>query len=839
MADPLTSEAQSFAAETSHLEETIKGLQNDVARANDLEVENNRLASELKMIKDERMEAESATRWPSEDAAMERAENSPSGLKDRTISIDEYNRMRDSNDRAYGRLLSAHKITQLRLRYYKDVTRQWRDYTKQWILRDAEKRARKGAHDPSGSHSRLSTEGESSSSVPAPPILPEGRPSLTPSVSGISRSITPQQHGEFYTKESPKIIHALNKQTKTLEVLTDEITATQTAHSRTNGADGGDSTTSSDESELISEDVNAERTATNLSTDHMRNIQAPAAAHDGGSSLVIASERSLKRKRPAKSSQENKIMDKGSNGTSKRSALKREQLSSSPLHSLPILPPGLPEDSMDLDDVGDRLDTPRKNLRREALGMQSSMLQQLDAPDDAMLERSWTAPGEDSSKAGNAQVEDERQNPTKHNDRNNPRSLAATKTASLVFKGSKTPSAKGYPTPTTTGSNGFGASATRREEQQRQFELASPILRPTENNSHLLPRNSETLARDKRPCPPSRRDRGEAYVPALAEDGEDSGPVNPRKKGDSSLQTSMISLEAADAHHRLGHLLNDPTPTKVPSGAVHDNLFEACKFKTPVNRATALASPRSAITYKSMPAKRVEPKDIYTLRSSPDHTRNSPGKDRSSSAKALDERSGAQSTAQKPPPLKPSETRPEQEPLRARPLNRLNLEDFRLNPAHSDYAYHETIRKHDEKRAIGGCTLRNCSRCKDLRKFVQNSGYTTLRKIGESPEEANERLLLDFLGGDHRRLKRMSTDEKVDMLMQAKIREFADKHGKHRQMYSRAKTPPGMWNVDFPTTQEEVENREAARKIEREKVEERFFEALRPGGRYVFADEVR
>ena len=59
----------------------------------------------------------------------------------------------------------------------------------------------------------------------------------------------------------------------------------------------------------------------------------------------------------------------------------------------------------------------------------------------------------------------------------------------------------------------------------------------------------------------------------------------------------------------------------------------------------------------------------------------------------------------------------------------------------------------------------------------------------------------------------------------------------HRQAFQRAREPPGMWEVDFPSTQEEAEMRVLADKMEREKVEERYWEASRRNGRWVFADE--
>ncbi|KAF2765308.1 DNA repair protein Sae2, partial [Teratosphaeria nubilosa] len=58
-----------------------------------------------------------------------------------------------------------------------------------------------------------------------------------------------------------------------------------------------------------------------------------------------------------------------------------------------------------------------------------------------------------------------------------------------------------------------------------------------------------------------------------------------------------------------------------------------------------------------------------------------------------------------------------------------------------------------------------------------------------------------------------------------------NKHGKHRHAFQRHSTPPGFWRVDMPTTQETAEDRAKASQMVRNKVEERWREAHRPGGR--------
>jgi len=51
------------------------------------------------------------------------------------------------------------------------------------------------------------------------------------------------------------------------------------------------------------------------------------------------------------------------------------------------------------------------------------------------------------------------------------------------------------------------------------------------------------------------------------------------------------------------------------------------------------------------------------------------------------------------------------------------------------------------------------------------------------------------------------------------------------------RSPPGFWNADFPSTQEMEAEREEAAKREKQTVQDRYREAMRPGGRWLFRDE--
>lgn len=178
------------------------------------------------------------------------------------------------------------------------------------------------------------------------------------------------------------------------------------------------------------------------------------------------------------------------------------------------------------------------------------------------------------------------------------------------------------------------------------------------------------------------------------------------------------------------------------------------------------------------------------------------------------------------------------------PLTKIYPEDFRLNPQHNqglDYAYSEVVRGQDARKCLKGCTRPDC--CGTLlRKAIEIGGYITPKSsrlanaIHDDEVEEDQQLLDDLLGDDKHRLKTMPEDEKKELLLQAQTEKFAKQYGKHRCAHGRASTPPGFWNTDMPTTQEEVENRKSANEMERRKVGEMYREATRPNGRYLFRD---
>ncbi|KAF2811678.1 SAE2-domain-containing protein [Mytilinidion resinicola] len=182
--------------------------------------------------------------------------------------------------------------------------------------------------------------------------------------------------------------------------------------------------------------------------------------------------------------------------------------------------------------------------------------------------------------------------------------------------------------------------------------------------------------------------------------------------------------------------------------------------------------------------------------------------------------------------------------LRSRPVEQLTLDHFKPNPAYNqglDYAFVETVRGRDARKCLPGCTNPEC--CGSAFRALAMAAPTLAapRGLFDVDDEADDetRLLQDYMGDayDVARISRMPTDEKEELLLQARTRLLADRHGRHKQAYERRSTPPGFWRTDFPTTQETEKDREEARKLDRAKVEERWRDAMRDGGRWIFRDE--
>ncbi|GAB7354807.1 hypothetical protein MBLNU459_g5198t1 [Dothideomycetes sp. NU459] len=336
-------------------------------------------------------------------------------------------------------------------------------------------------------------------------------------------------------------------------------------------------------------------------------------------------------------------------------------------------------------------------------------------------------------------------------------------------------------------------SSSQGRNAERQH---SGPLQPLSTNTSTLPRTSPYNSKTDKP---NKNDQSASAVHLVAEDGEQLPRTAKKTKA-----TRAESGRKPTAAHRLDDLLEHGS-SPAPKPAITPRTANPARTRLDPGVTRSIEQPttsRKAVRDPLSPTKRL----------------------------ILDDDSG--------PVL------PEHEPLRSRPLFRLSIDDFKINPNFNDYrgfAYNETVRKKAERRCLPGCT-REC--CAEIRKFIEAGGLPNVarrRGLFDSSQDDlddDELTLQGYLGAGYTRIiKDATAEEKNKMLIDARAKAFADQHGKHRQVYERRNTPPGFWRTDMPTTQEEEEDKEAALQQERQRVEERWREAMRGDGRYVFRDE--
>ncbi|KAK6841728.1 SAE2-domain-containing protein [Apiospora arundinis] len=173
--------------------------------------------------------------------------------------------------------------------------------------------------------------------------------------------------------------------------------------------------------------------------------------------------------------------------------------------------------------------------------------------------------------------------------------------------------------------------------------------------------------------------------------------------------------------------------------------------------------------------------------------------------------------------------------LRDRPQWSLRLEDFKINPKHNDgldYAFTEVVRNKDDRLCLPGCVKEECC-APGFRNQARGERH-------ETGAIAFQSLLENWLGDEAWKLSSMDEDEKEALWLKAKTQQVANEYGKaHRHRVQRASTPPGYFNVDFPSTQQLNEDNQLTAVMQRERVEERYREAMKPNqtGRWLFRDE--
>jgi hypothetical protein len=171
------------------------------------------------------------------------------------------------------------------------------------------------------------------------------------------------------------------------------------------------------------------------------------------------------------------------------------------------------------------------------------------------------------------------------------------------------------------------------------------------------------------------------------------------------------------------------------------------------------------------------------------------------------------------------------EPLRCRPIHRLNITHFKVNPKYTDgeaYAFQEVVRNKEARRCLPGCMKECCA-----------STFKALAKtLPPDPNMNEDELLLGFLGpGSEERIAKLTPLARTNLLHEARAKQLADTYGKmHRTTFEIPSSPPAFWMVELPGTQEQQQLRDQAKEKERKEIESRYREAMK-GGCWLFADE--
>lgn len=350
--------------------------------------------------------------------------------------------------------------------------------------------------------------------------------------------------------------------------------------------------------------------------------------------------------------------------------------------------------------------------------------------------------------------------------------------------------------------------ATDKNQQRPNASLHEDALRPLSVNVPAPSRKAH-LSTSK---PGRKRTGSRGQLALLSEAGdEETSQVTPRLHGEQ-----QDDRRGATNDDRLDDLLNERSPEKTPTFLRQP--ISTTKAKRKAIPSPNLPTPVSALKHFDNTAKsRVSAQPSPNLPTPVSAAKRVSPVQRKSPAKR------AVHQGQSPPPIEP-----EQEPLRIRGLDRLGLEDFRINPNYigTEHAVADTFRGREQRRNL------QVSKKPELDKAVAMSGGPALS--GKTDAQA----LLSFLGPNWEDLLgNYRAAQRKDIVAQAHVHCFTTQHGKQRQAFERRKSPPGFWDTDFPTTQEAAQNRAKAREMEREQVAERWRDAMRGDGRWIFRDE--
>jgi len=293
-----------------------------------------------------------------------------------------------------------------------------------------------------------------------------------------------------------------------------------------------------------------------------------------------------------------------------------------------------------------------------------------------------------------------------------------------------------------------------------------------------------------------------------------------------SLKEDRVREEPlTGSRQQLGLLLNQPSPGPGPILSRRLPRLRAQRFSpetdVPGEEMAAVAEPYDDVATRAQPLYSTSVRVART----PEQRQHQP-------------RTTVTATATRSRPLDGiSKTKLPRTPLREKPLSALRLDDFLINPklnAGEKFAYTEVVRSKADRDELAGCIDPRCCG-KDWRVLALSERNAVGPSYLFRPESI--RLLENYLGDEAYRLATMTRKEKEDLWLEAKIRILADTYGKHRHRYHRQPSPPGFWDADFPSTQDQEEQRKEAARREKVLIQERYREATRKGGRWLFRDE--
>lgn len=340
-------------------------------------------------------------------------------------------------------------------------------------------------------------------------------------------------------------------------------------------------------------------------------------------------------------------------------------------------------------------------------------------------------------------------------------------------------------------------------QSAKQIRDAS-VLTPISGNKRIT-----KWATDEKNAPPLK-DALAHKISALAEDGTPYGKQR-LEKSSKAMHTPGSVVKG-----RLDTLLNTSTPENA-----------AMISQTPQARQSERASAEDTPLGLIFPKSRELPFD-KTMRQT--KKRQSLGADVTTPSRKPEKKALGRDKS-------PLRGRGSASGLRHKPLSELRLDDFKVNPSSNegqDFAYSEVVRDKDDRAALRGCTDMHCCG-KHFRSLALSQRPNPPLTAAQRQEE--QKLLENYLGDYAYRLASMTKDERDEAWIEAKTEELANKYGRHRHRFSRMQSPPGFWNADFPDTQELAADKEEALKREKRAIADRYREAMRSGGMWLFRDE--